>query len=112
MLRAVERLGLEKAVDRWRALRDDIHREVCGKGSTPTAARSPSITAGRGSARLSANGPRIVDGRGSHRGEQEGQDEPERGRQGDEGPALLVRLGHERVCQGGDDGAGGEGERQ
>jgi GH15 family glucan-1,4-alpha-glucosidase len=32
MVRAVERFGLEGPVDRWRALRDEIHREVCDKG--------------------------------------------------------------------------------
>ncbi len=32
MVRAVEHFGLEGPVDRWRALRDDIAREVCEKG--------------------------------------------------------------------------------
>jgi GH15 family glucan-1,4-alpha-glucosidase len=31
-VKAVEEFGLEGAVDRWRVLRDDIHREVCAKG--------------------------------------------------------------------------------
>ncbi len=32
MVRAVEHFGLDGPVDRWRALRDDIFREVCEKG--------------------------------------------------------------------------------
>jgi GH15 family glucan-1,4-alpha-glucosidase len=33
---AVERHGLDGPVDRWRALRDEIHAEVCAKGFDPT----------------------------------------------------------------------------
>lgn len=32
MVRAVERSGLEAPVDRWRALRAEIHRDVCERG--------------------------------------------------------------------------------
>ncbi|MGN6600564.1 MAG: glycoside hydrolase family 15 protein [Actinomycetes bacterium] len=32
MVQAVEKFGLEGPVDRWRGLREDIHREVCQKG--------------------------------------------------------------------------------
>jgi GH15 family glucan-1,4-alpha-glucosidase len=31
-VRAVERFGLDGPVDRWRALRDEVHAEVCDKG--------------------------------------------------------------------------------
>jgi GH15 family glucan-1,4-alpha-glucosidase len=31
----IERFGLEGPVDRWRALRDHVHREVCEKGFDP-----------------------------------------------------------------------------
>jgi len=34
-VRAVEEFGLEGPVDRWRALRDEIHAEVCAKGYDP-----------------------------------------------------------------------------
>jgi GH15 family glucan-1,4-alpha-glucosidase len=34
-VRSVERHGLDGPVDRWRAARDDIHREVCEKGFDP-----------------------------------------------------------------------------
>jgi GH15 family glucan-1,4-alpha-glucosidase len=34
-VRAVERLGVEGPLDRWRALRDRIHAEVCAKGFDP-----------------------------------------------------------------------------
>jgi GH15 family glucan-1,4-alpha-glucosidase len=34
-VRAVEEFGLEGPLDRWRALRDQIHREVCEKGFNP-----------------------------------------------------------------------------
>ncbi|MGN6524611.1 MAG: glycoside hydrolase family 15 protein, partial [Actinomycetes bacterium] len=32
MVQAVEKYGLDGPVDRWRGLREDIHREVCQKG--------------------------------------------------------------------------------
>ena len=32
MVKAVEHFGLDGPVDRWRALRDEIHRDVCEKG--------------------------------------------------------------------------------
>ncbi|MCA2219434.1 glycoside hydrolase family 15 protein [Jidongwangia harbinensis] len=32
MVRAVDQFGLDGPVDRWRALRDDIHRDVCRQG--------------------------------------------------------------------------------
>ena len=34
-VRAVEEFGLDGPLDRWRALRDQIHREVCEKGFNP-----------------------------------------------------------------------------
>jgi GH15 family glucan-1,4-alpha-glucosidase len=34
-VRAVEEFGLEGPVERWRALRDQIHQEVCEKGFNP-----------------------------------------------------------------------------
>lgn len=34
-VKAVERFGLEGALDRWRALRDRIHAEVCDRGFDP-----------------------------------------------------------------------------
>ncbi|MEH6677326.1 glycoside hydrolase family 15 protein [Phenylobacterium sp.] len=36
-VRAVEDLGQQGPVDRWRTLRDEIHREVCAKGYNETA---------------------------------------------------------------------------
>jgi hypothetical protein len=127
MVRAVERFGLEGPVASRRGLRDHIHREVCGKGFDADRRTftqyygGPQLDAAllliprggflswmapasRGAFALLREGvvlsERSADRRrGSHRGEQEGQDEPERGRQCDEGTALLVRLGHERVCQ-------------
>jgi GH15 family glucan-1,4-alpha-glucosidase len=35
-VKTVERFGLEGPVDRWRALRDAAHREVCERGFNPT----------------------------------------------------------------------------
>ncbi|GAA3939684.1 glycoside hydrolase family 15 protein [Actinoplanes auranticolor] len=35
MIRGVEQFGLDGPVDRWRALCDDIHRDVCEKGFDP-----------------------------------------------------------------------------
>jgi GH15 family glucan-1,4-alpha-glucosidase len=35
MIRGVEQFGLDGPVDRWRALRDDIHRDVCEQGFDP-----------------------------------------------------------------------------
>ena len=35
MVKAVEQFGLEGPVDRWRALRDEIHAEVCQRGYDP-----------------------------------------------------------------------------
>jgi GH15 family glucan-1,4-alpha-glucosidase len=34
-VKAVEEFGLEGPVDRWRAARDEVHREVCDKGFDP-----------------------------------------------------------------------------
>jgi GH15 family glucan-1,4-alpha-glucosidase len=34
-VKAVERLGLEGPVDRWRELREEVHREVCERGYDP-----------------------------------------------------------------------------
>ena len=34
-VRSVEEFGLEGPVDRWRALRERVHREVCAKGFDP-----------------------------------------------------------------------------
>jgi GH15 family glucan-1,4-alpha-glucosidase len=34
-IKAVERFGVEGPVDRWRALRDTIHREICERGYHP-----------------------------------------------------------------------------
>src|SRR5437764_4704639 len=34
-VRTVEEFGLEGPVDRWRALRERVHREVCAKGFDP-----------------------------------------------------------------------------
>ena len=38
-VKAVERFGLEGRVDRWRAIRDEIHREVCARGLRRRAQR-------------------------------------------------------------------------
>lgn len=44
-VQAVERFGLDGPVDRWKALQDEIHTDVCRKVSTPTATPSPRSTA-------------------------------------------------------------------
>ena len=44
-IRDVELFGFEGPVDRWRALRDEIHAEVCREGFDPTWTRSCSPTA-------------------------------------------------------------------
>ena len=36
MVKSVERFGLEGPVERWRQLRDGVHREVCEKGYDPS----------------------------------------------------------------------------
>ncbi len=41
----LERVGAPDPVDRWRALRDEIHAEVCERGFNAEAAPSPSTTA-------------------------------------------------------------------
>ena len=48
---AVETFGLDGPVDRWRALREQIHDEVCAHGSTPNA---NTFTQSYGSAALDA----------------------------------------------------------
>ena len=45
--RAIEELGLDGPVERFRQMRDEIHAEVCARASTPSATRSRSTTARR-----------------------------------------------------------------
>ena len=44
--------GLTGPADRWRKVRDEIHREVCEKGSTRSSARSRRATAPTSSTRV------------------------------------------------------------
>ena len=48
-VKAVEQFGLDGPVDRWRALRDAIHEQVCREGFDAEPARSCSPTARRSS---------------------------------------------------------------
>jgi len=49
---AIEKFGLDGPVDRWRALRDTIHAEVCAKGYDP---KRKTFTQSYGSAELDAS---------------------------------------------------------
>jgi GH15 family glucan-1,4-alpha-glucosidase len=51
MIRTAERSGLARPVDRWRAARDAVHREVCEQGYDPERGTFTQFYGSRGLAR-------------------------------------------------------------
>jgi GH15 family glucan-1,4-alpha-glucosidase len=51
MVKGVERFGLDGPVERWRAVREEIHKDVLEKGYDAERGRSPKRTAPRRSMR-------------------------------------------------------------